>query len=165
MLLLFGACHIPRNNQVVKGICGVLGETFPIVGAAAYQDSVVAKGEVVKAKSNVGLLLTGKFTCGFGLKKDMSREGLINSARETFQSAIGDKKNKVALMLVFDCGGRRGAMLKQKIFPKELEAMKAVAGKAPIFGFYGSGEMGCPAAGAPPKGVGYHIATCAIIPE
>jgi len=143
----------------------VLGETFPIVGAAAFQDSVVVKGEVCKAKTNIGLLVTGRFACGFGLMKDMSPEGLIDSARQTFKTAIGEKKDKVALVLVFDCGGRRGAMLKQKSFPRELEAMKEVAGTAPIFGFYGSGEMGCAATGAAPKGVGYHIAACAIMTE
>jgi len=165
VLLLFGACHIPRNNQVVKGICSVLGDTFPIVGAAAFADSVVAKGEVVQAKSNVALLITGNFACGFGLNKDMSPDGLISSATKTFETAIGDKKDKVAIVLVFDCGGRRGAMLKNKNFPKELEAMKAAAGKAPIFGFYGSGEMGCKATGAAPTGVGYHISACAIVNE
>jgi len=43
--------------------------------------------------------------------------------------------------------------------------MKEVAGAAPIFGFYGSGEIGCPGTGAVPQGVGYHIAACAIIAE
>ncbi|MBM4039291.1 MAG: hypothetical protein FJ290_12325 [Planctomycetes bacterium] len=163
-LLLFGACHIPRNDQVVKGICGVLGERFPIVGAAACRDDIVVKGERVRG-SNVGILLTGPFACGFGLKHDMSVEGLISSARDALKSAIGEKKDKVALVLVFDCGGRRGAMLKNKNFEKELEAMKEVAGSAPIFGFYGSGEMGCAGPDAAPKGVGFHIAACAITTE
>jgi len=161
VLILFGACHIPRNNQVVKGICEVLGAKFPIVGAAAFRDDIIVKGEVVKS-SNLGILLTGDFACGFGLMKDMSPEGLISSARQTFKAAIGGKKGEVALVLVFDCGGRRGAMLKNKSFEKELEAMKSVAGAAPIFGFYGSGEMGCTAPDAAPKGVGYHISACAI---
>lgn len=163
VLILFGDCHVPRDNQLVKGVCGVLGETFPVVGAAALNGDIYVKGEKVK-KSNVGLLLTGNFTCGFGMKKDMSPEGLINSARDTFKDAIGDKK-KVACVLVFDCGGRRGAMQKNKNFAKELEAMKEVAGDTPIFGFYGSGEIGCPATGAPPKGDGYHISACAIALE
>ncbi len=163
-LLLFGACHIPRNDQVVKGICGVLGEKFPIVGAAAFQDDIFAQGERVKG-SNVGILLTGPFACGFGLMKDMSPEGLINSARETVKTAVGDKKGKLALVLVFDCGGRRGEMQKHKVFEKELEAMKEVAGATPIFGFYGSGEMGCTGGDTAPKGVGYHISACAIATE
>lgn len=164
VLILFGACHIPRNEQVVKGICGVLGEKFPIVGAAAMRDDIVVKGELVK-QSNVGILLTGSFACGFGLMKDMTVEGLINSARETVKTAIGEKKDKVALVLVFDCGGRRGEMQKNKNLEKELEAMKEVAGATPIFGFYGSGEMGCAGGDAAPKGVGYHISACAIATE
>ncbi len=155
---------IPRNDQVVKGICGVLGEKFPIVGAAAFQDDIFAQGERVKG-SNVGILLTGPFACGFGLMKDMSPEGLINSARETVKTAVGDKKGKLALVLVFDCGGRRGEMQKHKVFEKELEAMKEVAGATPIFGFYGSGEMGCTGGDTAPKGVGYHISACAIATE
>jgi hypothetical protein len=164
VLVLFGACHIPRNDQVVKGVCGVLGDKFPIVGAAAFQDDIFAKGERVKG-SNVGILLTGAFTCGFGLKHDMSPEGLLTSARDAFKAAIGEKKDQVALVLAFDCGGRRGEMQKNKNSAKELEAMKEAAGAAPIFGFYGSGEMGCAGADAAPKGVGYHIAACAIIQE
>ncbi len=162
LMLLFGACHIPRNNTVVKGITNVLGEDCPIVGAAAYQDSVLVRGKVVEAKTNVGILLRGDFACGFGLQKDMSTEGLIASARQSFESAIGGDRERTALVLTFDCGGRRGAMLKKKIFEKELAAMKEVAGDTPIFGFYGSGEMGCSAAGKAPRGVGYHIAACAI---
>jgi len=164
VLILFGACHIPRNDQVVKGACEVLGEKFPIVGAAACRDDIVVKGELVKG-SNLGILLTGDFACGFGLMKDMTVEGLINSARETLKTAVGDKKDKLALVLVFDCGGRRGEMQKNKNFEKELEAMKEVAGAAPLFGFYGSGEMGCAGPDAAPKGVGYHISACAIATE
>ena len=164
VLILFGACHIPRNAEVVKGVSSVLGATFPIVGAAAYKDDIYVQGKLAKS-SNLGILLTGSFGCGFGLNKDMSREGLIASATDTFRSAIGGHKDKVALVLCFDCGGRRGAMQKHQIFAQELEAMKAVAGDAPIFGFYGSGEMGCKAAGQAPTGVGYHISACAIVAE
>ncbi|MFP4057404.1 MAG: FIST C-terminal domain-containing protein [Candidatus Brocadiia bacterium] len=162
LLLLFGACHVPRNASVVKGITKVLGEACPIVGAAACQDSVVVRGKVAKSKTNVGILLRGDFTCGFGLRKDMSTEGLIASARQAFQSALGEDRDRTELVLVFDCGGRRGAMLKQKIFEGELAAMREVAGDVPIFGFYGSGEMGCEGAGQAPRGVGYHIAACAV---
>jgi len=162
VVLLFGACHIPRNHQVTTGISSVLGTDVPIVGAAAFQDDIIVQGELTK-KSNLGILITGKFACGLGMKKDMSKEGLISSASDVFKSAIGDKKDKIAIVLVFDCGGRRGAMQKHKILPKELEAMKSVAGDKPIFGFYGSGEMGCIKTGDAPKGDGYHISACAII--
>ena len=73
--------------------------------------------------------------CGLGLKRDMSREGLINSARHACRNAIGPDKEKALLILVFDCGGRRGAMLKLGNFTGELEAMKQAAGDCPLFGF------------------------------
>ena len=164
VLVLFGDCHIPRNDQVVKGLRGVLGDAFPIIGAAAYQSAIYVKGQRVTG-SNLALLVTGPFVCGFSLKKDMSREGLVTSARDCVRESVTRRKGNPALVLVFDCGGRRGAMLKHKNFPDELAAMKAAAGNTPIFGFYGSGEMGPAKTGAPAKGVGYHIAACTIFVE
>jgi len=164
VLLLFGDCHIPRDDQVAKGAVSVLGHSFPIVGGAAKNGLLYVKAKTQKG-ANLGVLITGSFTCGLSLKKDMTPDGLISSARDAFTEAIGNKKDKLALMLVFDCGGRRGAMLKNKSFPKEIEAMKSVAGDVPIFGFYGSGEIGCPGTGAPARGVGYHISACALFAE
>jgi len=161
LLILFGDCHIPRNDQVVQGLRQVLGDTFPIIGAAAYKSAIYVKAKRVMG-SNLALVVSGDFTCGFGLKKDMSRDGLVRSARDCLTEAIGPNKEKLAVVLVFDCGGRRGAMLKHKNFAQELEAMKSAAGTVPVFGFYGSGEMGCAKIGTASRGVGYHIAACAI---
>ena len=160
VLVLFGDCHIPRNHQVVRGVQAVLGNAFPIIGAAAYKSTIFVKGLPVSG-SNLGLLLTGDFTCGFSLKKDMTRDGLVSSARDCLKEAVGDRKPD--LVLVFDCGGRRGEMLKHKNFDQELAAMKGVVGTAPLFGFYGSGEMGRTCTAPTAKGVGYHIAACAIV--
>ena len=159
LLLLFGACHVPANDKLVKGVCSVLGEKFPIAGGAAFQDVVYHQGKVLRGQ-NLGLLLTGNFRCGLATKKDMSPEGLINSAKEAFSEAIASGKGKVVLVLAFDCGGRRGKMGDN--LPKELDAMKAAAGDAAIFGFYGSGEIGPADNDSPSRGVGYSISACAI---
>ncbi len=161
LLLLFEHCHVPSNDKLVAGVRSVLGDKFPIVGAAAGNKKVYEKGEIFE-NSNLGILLTGNFKCGFSTKTDMTPDGLINSARDAFTEAIGQDKDKVGLVLAFDCGGRRGQMLKNKNFPKELEAMKSVAGDIPIFGFYGSGEIGHENNDSPARGVGYSIAACAI---
>ncbi len=160
VLLLFGDCHVPRDDTVTKGVCGVLGENFPIIGGSAKGGRVYVKSEAASG-INLGILIAGDFTCGFSLQKDMSEQGLVDSATTAFTEAVGDSK-KTKLMLVFDCGGRRGAMLKNGNYPEELKAMKAVVGNVPIFGFYGSGEIGCKATGEAPCGVGYHISACAI---
>ena len=164
LMLLFGECHVPQNDKLVAGVRSVLGDDFPIVGGAAANGKVYDKGKVY-TKSNLGVLITGNFKCGFSTKKDMTADGLINSARDAFAEAIGDNKEKVKLMFAFDCGGRRGAMQKNNNFPKELEAMKSVSGDIPIFGFYGSGEIGRASNSEPARGVGYSIAACAISAE
>lgn len=164
VLLLFGDCHVPRNDTVAKGVSSVLGEAFPIVGGAAQRGRIYVEGKPVE-KSNLGILLSGDFKCRLSLLQDNSPEGLITSARDALQNTIGTSQAKTALVLVFDCGGRRGMMLKNGNFPKELEVMKQVAGDAPIFGFYGSGEIGCPENGSTACGVGHHISACAIVVE
>ena len=164
LLMLFGACHIPKNNDLVKGVLGVLGDDLSVVGGAAFKDRTYAAGKPVE-KSNVGLLISGDFKCGFGINKDNSPKGLIASAKETFEQAVGDAGDKVALMLVFDCGGRRGKMLENGNFSEELSAMKSVVGDTPIFGFYGSGEIGRKCCDTPSFGDGYHISATALIPQ
>lgn len=158
LLILFGDCHVPKDDDLVKGACGVLGKSFPAIGGASSGD-VYFKGKVV-GKSNLGVLLTGCFKCSFAMKKDNSPEGLIFSARDAFVESMG--KSKAALMLTFDCGGRRGKLGAN--LPKELEAMKSVAGKTPIFGLYGSGEIGHKGNGTPSCGDGYHVSVCALAP-
>jgi len=43
--------------------------------------------------------------------------------------------------------------------------MKQAAGDIPIFGFYGSGEIGSKDNVSPSKGVGYHLVVCAVTAE
>jgi len=163
VLLLFGDCHVPRNDALVKGVTSVLGEKFPIIGGSSSATmGVYQKGKFVP-KSNLGILLTGNFACGFSIKQDNSSKGLIDSARAALQEAVGQDREKAAVVFVFDCGGRRGKMLENGNFPEELKAMKEIAGSLPIFGFYGSGEIGCAGGDAAPCGVGYHISACAVV--
>jgi len=162
VLLLFGDCHVPRNDTVVKGVAGVLGDDLPVIGGAAYRGKSYFQGKIVLG-TNIGILLSGDFKCRLALLQDNSPEGLITSARDAFRKTVGDDQDKVVLTFVFDCGGRRGKMLKLGNVDKELEAMKQVAGDSPIFGFYGSGEIGCTSGDAAPCGVGYHISACAIL--
>ena len=162
VLVLIGDCHVPANDKVVKGVCGVLGEKFPVAGGAAMGGWTYCKGKVVP-KSNLGLLISGEFRCSFSLKKAKGNKPMdvVNAAGVAFREAIGKDKDKLALVFAFDCGGRRGQMGKDR--PKELKLMKDAAGAAPVFGFYGSGETGPPDNDSAPRGVGFHICACAVI--
>lgn len=161
LLVLIGDCHYPINQKLVDGVCGVLGEKFPISGGAAKDGLTYSKGKVY-TKSNLGLLISGDFTCRFAIKKAKTTKPMdvVNAAGDAFRKAIGDRKDKLQMVFAFDCGGRRGQMKDKR--PLEVVQMKEAAGSAPIFGFYGSGETGRDGNDAPPKGVGYHICAAAI---
>jgi len=164
VVLLFGACHVPANDKLVGGVSSVLGEKFPIAGGAAKGDLLYCKGKVYPTH-NLGLLLKGNFKCGFsaknapGNKKDL----VIAAAGEAARQALGNAKDKAALVLAFDCGGRRGQMGGE--IDKELALITDAIGKTPLFGFYGSGETGPKDNDSPARGVGYHIVICAILAE
>lgn len=164
LVVLFGSCHVDKNDALVGGVCSVLGEKFPVAGgAAANGEFVYYQGKVVEKKSNLGLLLCGSFQCSFAAKTAQGepKQRVIAVAGEAVQQALGDKKDEAAMLFAFDCGGRRGQMGGE--VDKELQAMKQAAGKTPVFGFYGSGETGPKDNASAPRGVGYHIIICAIL--
>lgn len=161
VVLLFGDCHVPRNDQVAKGVSSVIGKDARVIGGAAFRGISYAAGAVVEGR-NIGILICGDFVCDVSLQQDNSPDGLVASAKKAFEEAIGGDGDKVEFVFAFDCGGRRASMLKLGNFPAELQAMKRVAGESPFFGFFGSGEIGCKSATSVPCGVGHHISTCAI---
>jgi len=162
VVLLWGACHVPANDALVGGVCGVLGEKFPVAGGAAFRDLLYVQGKVLP-ESNLGLMLCGDFRCGFSAKNAPAndKERAIAVAGEAAEAALGQRKDKAVLVLAFDCGGRRGQM--GGSVDRELQLIKDAAGDTPIFGFYGSGEIGPKDNDSPPHGVGHHIVICAIL--
>ena len=164
LLVLVGACHYPINQKLVDGVCGVLGRQFPVSGGAAKGDLTYCRGKV-HANSNVGILISGPFSCGFAIKKAATTEPMdvVNQAGIAFRQAIGARKSDLQMVFAFDCGGRRGQMKDKR--PLEVAQMTEAAGNVPVFGFYGSGETGRDGNKAPPQGVGYHICVAALFGE
>ncbi len=165
LAILLGDCHVPSNDKVISGMCGTLGKKFPIVGAAASGGITYAKGKVIGKAKNVGILISGDFKAGYSTLNegpaDVHANKLVAAAGQAFRNAVGADKDNLAVVFAFDCGGRRGKMGTDR--PDELKVMQAQIGKqVPIIGFYGSGEMGPKDNDSPSRGVGYHIAVCAI---
>jgi hypothetical protein len=161
LLVLIGDCHVPSDDLLTKGVCSVLGEKFPVGGGAAMGGLTYCKGKVVP-RSNLGLLIWGDFKISPSLMNSPSKDATdqVNVAGEAFKKAVAGDKDKLIMVFAFECGGRRGQMGAER--PKELDLMKAVSGTAPIFGFYGSGEIGRKDGESAPMGVGFHISVCAM---
>jgi hypothetical protein len=160
LLVLIGACHVPKDNDLTQGVLSVLGEKFPVAGGAAMGDLAYFQGKV-QPMHDVGLLLSGDFKTVFSLRNSGSNDPMdqVNVARDAAKEAVGETKDKLVLLFTFECGGRRDQMGAER--PKELDLIKAEAGACPIFGFYGSGEIG-KKGDKPAQGVGYHISVVAI---
>ena len=166
VVILLGDCHVPANDKVVQGIAGVIGKKIPIVGGAATGGGMYYKGKIAGTSKNMGILITGDFTVGCSTvnegPKDIHANKVVAAAGLAMKNAVGDNLKHTALVFAFDCGGRRQLMGASQ--PDELKVMQKVIGtKTPLIGVYGSGEMGPKACGQPSKGVGHHIAACALI--
>ena len=162
LLIMFGSCHVPSDNDLTLGAAEVLDESIPIIGGAASSgEFVYYQGKVVPGQNNLGILITGDFQCGFSMIKKDGKEAVIASAGEAFASAANNTDTEnIKLMFAFDCGGRRETMGED--IPRELEEMKKVVGEVPIFGFYGSGEIGKTDNDTASRGDGFHLSVCAL---
>jgi hypothetical protein len=162
-LLTFGDQHVGKDNKdLVQGLQNQLGKKLLMVGAAAgggHAKEIVA-GKIV-TDTNIGILIAGAFKTSAAMSGD--KKDFAETCKTVMTKAVGDKKDKVKLAFVFDCGGRRGGMVQQKALKKEFDYMKASLGEAPFFGFYGGGEVGAKDNHSPSQGVGYSIATAVIL--
>jgi hypothetical protein len=162
-LLTFGDQHVGKDNKdLVQGMQNKLGKKLLMVGAAAGGGNAkeIVAGKIVTG-TNIGILITGAFKTSAAMSGD--KKDFAETCKKVMTKAVGDKKDKVKLAFVFDCGGRRGGMIGKKTIKKEFDYMKASLGKAPFFGFYGGGEVGAKDNKSPSEGVGYSIATAVIL--
>jgi hypothetical protein len=161
VILTFGNQHVGDNQGFVDGLREAAGSPTIVVGAAAGGPDAreIIRGEVVRGH-NVAILLAGDFKVGTGLAD--GKQDLVGVTRNALTKALETAEGTPVLGLVFDCGGRRGELIKQGILAAEHQAIQKLLGKAPFFGFYGGGEIGTAAAGEAPRGVGFSVAAAVI---
>lgn len=164
LVLTFGNQHVGDNVPYVAGLAGSLGTNTPVVGAAAGgpEAKEIVAGKVVQGV-NVAILLTGNFKVGVGLA---GGDGdLVGKTGESLTTAFAAAGGTPVLALIFDCGGRRGELVKQGKIVDELARMKEISRTASLFGFYGGAEIGCKAMGLSPCGVGFSVASAVLSVE
>lgn len=162
LLLLFGNCHVPSNDKVVKGVQEVLGKTFPVVGGSARGADPLSyfRGEVYP-NSVIRILITAPMKISLiRARSKVTEEEVLGSALDAMEEVLDELEGSPNLVFAFECGGRQGAL---KDVTKEHRILaKALPKGTALFGFYGSGEIGPTATGAPSEGVGFHIVIGAI---
>jgi len=171
VLILIGDCHVPRNEQLLQGVQDVLGDTLPIVGCSAKlapDVCVYHAGELVEG-GTIGVLVSGKFRLGLasasvGWRKGTSQQ-IASSAGAGVTAVMDDLQATPDLILGFNCGGRRGLLLKDdptRVAGELDEIRRVLPEGVPLLTMYGSGEMGHVHRDEAATAVGFHIMLCAI---
>lgn len=160
LLILLGDCHVPADDQLVNGVKSVLGDCFNIAGAAHPLDGILYYKGKPALNSNLGLMISGDFTCGFSTKAASDSPEVVRTGGEATREALRGANGRADAALVFDCVSRLQMLGADR--SKELQAIRASLGDTPILGIYGSGEIGPSSNGAPASGVGGHIVICVI---
>ena len=171
LLILVGDCHVPKNKPLTQGVQQALGKDLAIIGCSAKttKDVCVYSGGKQVAQGALAVLISGPFQIGLSAGTVGWNKGtpdqICQSAGQTVDAAVKALGTTPDAIVAFDCGGRRGLLLKGRpsMADGELKAIrKVLAPDVPLLAMYGSGEIGHVDGKTPSEGVGYHIAVCAI---
>ena len=157
LVILLGACTVPRNAELVRGVQSVLGSDVPMAGGAASREQFVYYRGKPHSKCNLGLLLAGDFDLTFagGTAPSRTADEVIEVGGQVARRAFGKAKDRATLALVCNCAGRYMELGDR--YAEEFHQIKTAAGDIPFFGFYSNGEIGPLETGASAKGVGHHV--------
>ncbi|MFO1489855.1 MAG: FIST N-terminal domain-containing protein [Kiritimatiellia bacterium] len=154
--LLFGDCIQPRDGALLKQLAVKLGNDLPVAGGAGA-GGVYFRGAVA-SNSVVAVLISGPFELGHALLGSSGARDAADLLRLSLgaaNQAVGGATNRVDLAYVANCVSRRNAL--GKLLPDESVAFRAATGEAPVFGFYGNGEIGRNSPGEPSAGATHSI--------
>jgi hypothetical protein len=148
------------NGKFVAALLKGIGTDLPVLGGSSgfkpATRHIVYNGEILPG-GNIALLINGDFKVESSVESGTG----IEEAEKALKAVVGD--TKPAFIMVTNCCGRRAKMRKAKVLDKELTTIQSIVGSTQVFGFYGSGEIGCKQ-GEASKGVGYSFCTFAIYP-
>ena len=154
--IVFGDCIQPRDGALLKQLAAKVGADLPVSGGASA-GGVYYQGAVV-SNSVVAVLMSGPFELGhalLGSSGARDAKDLLRLSRSAADQAVGGATNRVGFAYVANCVSRRNAL--GKLLPDESLAFRAATGEAPVFGFYGNGEIGRNSADEPSAGATHSI--------
>jgi hypothetical protein len=181
LILLMGSCSPAANGQkIVDAFTNVLGKDVPIFGTVTAAvpgwdkknfnwRTQYFQGDMLR-ETVVAILITGDFTCDFAMAeaspipKDANAQDpdeVVKSASKAAATALGEKKDNVALMLVESCFTRGHSLQKAGKDTNEVKALCRDV-QSPFLLVWNEGEIGHPASGEPPVAKTNQIGVCVI---
>ena len=163
IIFTFGDQYNGSNKDFAVGLNKGLGETYPIVGAAAGNQEAkeIIKGEIV-ASMDIAVAIGGPFRLGQALQGGTHSPETADKVMAAAVSQGGGQPPFFAM--VFNCRRRRQGMIERGQLAEELDRIRSRLPGVEFFGFYGPGEVGSEKPGDPAKGVGFTVTAAVFFP-
>ena len=145
LVLLMGSCNNPDNAQLVEGVLDSMGGSTNVAGFSTINGELLNR-RTIESGANIGVLLYGRFSCGFGMVTGEHDDGYgtnlwVAGADHATRTSVGERKGRIGLALAFDASGRYDQLGDE--LDQELFAIKDGLGEGALLsGTYGYGEMG-----------------------
>lgn len=158
-LLLVGDCHVPADQTLVEGVQSVLGAGISVYGGSTSYEADSYYQGVARRDSAFGIAIMGSKA------SSVLAGGSANEKEAIALACLGTKQvmsanNRAKMLMLFECAGRQGLLSDCDLERKAL--MAQIAKPMPIFGFYGSGEIGMPEGSTKCEGRGVHVSSAAV---
>ncbi len=158
-VMLMGDCHVPTDQTLVEGVQSVLGDKLPIYGGSTSFEADSYYQGVARRDSAFGIATMNSKAASVLAGGSANEKEALALALQSMKTALQTNGNNKMLML-FECAGRQGLFSDCDL---ERQILMAQMGKQlPIFGFYGSGEIGQPDGSSKSEGRGVHVSAAGV---
>ena len=165
VLILGSHGNIAKPKEILEAFQGALGKDAPLFGPGTPAEAHFHQGSL-QERALTAILLTGNFTCDFAMEESaLTSEPILESAGKAMASAIGEKKDNIAAILVASSEKRGHSMEKSKEGKAEITPVAAAAAttSAPLLFVWNYGsEIAVPKAGQPAVVGKSHLNVCVI---
>jgi hypothetical protein len=162
VLLLGSHPSLARPADILEAFQGALGKDAPLFGPGTPAEAHFFQGSL-RERALTAILVTGNFTCDFAMEESpLTNEMILESAGKAMASAIGEKKDNIAAILVASFE-KRGHSLKEGKTEITPVAAAAATTSAPLLFLWNYGsEIAIPKAGEPARVGKSHVNVCVI---
>jgi hypothetical protein len=165
VLLLGSHATVAKPKEILEAFQVALGQDAPVFGPGTPAEGHFFQGSLHE-RALTAILVTGNFMLDFAMEESaLTSEPILESAGKAMASAIGEKKDNIAAILVASHEKRGHSLERLKEGKTEITPVAAAAAtsSAPLLFIWNYGsEIAVPKAGEPAVVGRSHINVCVI---
>jgi hypothetical protein len=162
VLILGSHANIAKPKEILEAFQNALGKEAPLFGPGTPAEAHFFQGSL-QEKALTAILLTGGFTVDFAMEESaLTNETILESAGKAMTSAIGEKKDNIAAILVASFEKRGHSMKEGKTEITPVAAAAATTSAPLLFIWNYGSEIAVPKAGESAVVGKSHLNVCVI---